>query len=166
MSDQGYTSAGGDENVGICCRTCTPLQRKIGYYVTFLVGIIVFVLGILNSFGFLLGSTGAAFYLAAGGLIIVFNPLWVKSCSQLLSDMKQPVRLVSSIIFVTCLVCLIIFNYAVGNDILTIIFSIATILSGIWYFLSYFEHGQQAFIACCKVCCCGDKNNSPSGGEN
>ena len=166
MSDQGYTASGSEENAGICCQTCTPLQRKIGYYVTFLIGIIVFALGIINLIFSIFGSTSSAFYLAAGGLIIIFNPLWIKNCSQLLSDMKQPIRLISSIIFIVCLVCLIVFNYFVDNTPLTIIFSVATTLSGIWYFLSYFENGQQAFIACFKVCCCGNKGGSPSGGEN
>ena len=165
MSDQGYTASGGDSDVACCCQNCTPAQRKIGYYITFLIGLILFVLGIINSLGLLFMEETSALYLAGGGIIIILNPLWIKSCSKLLEDMKSPVRIVSSILFVGCIAMLIISKYVFNSKLLICIFSAGTALSGIWYFLSFFENGQAACVQCVKTCCCS-KGDAPSGGEN
>ena len=154
MADQGYTAAT-DEDSGCCCQTCSPTTRKIGYYVTFLIGLVLFVLGIINIFFVLLGSN-SSYYLSAGGIIIILNPLWIKNCSKLLEDMKSPLRIISSIIFVACIAMLIVSEFVFKSQTLIIIFSVATSLSGIWYFLSFFENGQAACVACVKTCCSKD----------
>ena len=165
MSDQGYVPAegeGGEEaDVGICCKKCTPLQRKIGYYITFLIGLFLFVLGLINSLGVAIGSTISAVYLAASGIIIILNPLWVKSFSKIIEDMKNPARAVSSLIYVICLVLLILAKFVFGSTIATIILLVLTALAEVWYFLSYFQNGQAAMIQCVKTCCC----NKQDGGE-
>ena len=147
---------------GCCCANCTPFQRKIGYYLTFLLGLFLFAIGIINLIGIFFAQTSAAIYLAGGGIIIILNPLWIKNCSQLVADMKKPVRFISSVIYVGCIIILIISDFIFKSTILTILFSIGTVISGIWYFLSYFEKGQEACIGCIKSCCCSKKTE---GGE-
>ena len=168
MLDQAPLPASGDQTdePGCCCKNCSPIQRKIGYYITFVLGLFLFALGIINSFGFLFGDSGAALYLASGGIIIILNPLWIKPFSKIVEDMKQPQRLVSSIIFVGCLVMLIVSKYVFDETILVILFSVLTVLSGIWYFLSYFENGQTALIQCVKTCCCSKQADTASTGGN
>ena len=164
MIDQVPLPQGADANgeAGICCKTCSPIQRKIGYYITFALGFFLFLLGIINSFGFLFGESTSALYLAAGGLIIILNPLWIKPCSKIIEDMKQPQRLTSSIIFIVCLIVLLLSKLVFDVTFLSLIFSVLTVLSGLWYFLSYFENGQAAFITCIKTCCGSKKNDTAS----
>ena len=47
MSDQETNE---EDSGGIFCQNCTPGQRKWGYYITFLLGALVFVFGIIDVF--------------------------------------------------------------------------------------------------------------------
>ena len=84
MSDQGYTQPeeGQQEEVltGICCTTWSPLARKIGYYLTFLVGVIVFVVGIIDLIG------ASVIPLVIGSFLCLLSPLWIKSPKDLCMD--------------------------------------------------------------------------------
>lgn len=155
MSD--YASpAGGDDGGCCCCANLTPFQRKLGYYVTFIIALALFVFGTIGLFGLLLGESSSPLYLSAGGLIIILNPLWIKSCGKIWEEMKLPIRWTSSLIFMASIILLIVSNYIIDNQMLILIFSVMVILSGIWYFLSFFENGQKACVGCIKNCCCKD----------
>ena len=149
MSDQGYT-ADEDENGedgGIFCQNLSPTTRKLGYYATILVGVIVFVLGIVNLL------TLSIIFLIVGSLLLILAPLWVKSPKALLKDLKNPVRLTSFLIFFCCLVAAIVLPLLLDdNIIIKIICGVLLVFSGIWYFLSFFQNGQKACIACIKSC--------------
>ena len=149
MSDQGYGESDGnsEDDVLPCLKSCSPIVRKIGYYLTFLAGVVVFLVGIID----LLGSS--VIPLIIGSIIVILSPLWIKSPIALCKELKNPVRLTSTILFVVFLVLTILANFVFDSFILRIIFGICLGFAGIWYFLSFFENGQKAFIACLKSCC-------------
>lgn len=160
MSDYAAPSGGGDDETGCpCCASLTPFQRKLGYYITFIIAFALFVFGTIGIFGQILGDSSSPLFLAFGGLTIILNPLWIKSCGKIWEEMKQPIRWTSSLIFMLSIALLLVSKYLLKEGILVIVFSVLTILSGIWYFLSYFENGQKACVACVKNCCCPDKDN-------
>ena len=149
MSDQGYTPAEDEngEDGGIFCQNLSPTTRKLGYYGTILVGVIVFVLGIVNLLTF------SIIFLIAGSLLLLLAPLWIKSPQALVKDLKNPLRLSSFIIFFICLVAAIVLpSIFDDNFIVKTICGVLLALSGIWYFLSFFQNGQKACIACIKSC--------------
>ena len=150
MSDQGYTAAE-SEDTGIFCHTCSPLTRKIGYYVTFGFGFIVFGIGIIMMI------TLSSYLLVAGSLIILLSPLWIKSPSVLCNELKNPLRLTSCIIFLAFLALSIANLIMDWSFIINIIGGIGLAISGIWYFLSFFENGQKACVECMKACCCSSE---------
>ena len=160
MSDQGYTQPEGgqqEELTGIFCTCWSPLARKIGYYLTFLAGGIIFVVGIID----LLGAS--VIPLVIGSCLCLFSPLWIKSPKDLCLDFKNPARLVSLLIFFGFLSATIIV-IATKNDgfFISLLLGICLVLSGVWYFLSYFDNGQKACIAFLKTCC-GKDDQGNSG---
>ena len=160
MSDQGYTQPeGGEEDTGICCRSWSPLGRKLGYYITFLAGLILFVVGIIDVL------FASVVPLVCGSCLCIFSPLWIKSPKDLFLDLKNPVRLLSLLIFLGFLVAAIIVMAADKlSFFLKILLGSCLALSGIWYFLSYFENGQKACIAFIKTCC-GKGEENQGGSE-
>lgn len=146
-----------DEGGSCCCKSWSPFQRKLAYYVTFLIALILFIMGTLGLFSQILGEGSSPIYLVAGGVIIIINPLWIKSCGTIWEEMKQPIRWSSSLIFMISLAGLAVSHFIFKLELTTIIFSCLVILSGIWYFLSFFENGQKACVGCVKNCCCPDK---------
>ena len=150
MSDQGYTQpeeGQQEELTGIFCTCWSPLARKIGYYLTFLVGGIIFIVGIID----LLGAS--VIPLIIGSCLCLFSPLWIKSPKDLCLDFKNPSRLLSFLIFFGFLVATIIVVLADKDSlIITVLLGVCLVLSGIWYSLSYFENGQKACIAFLKTC--------------
>ena len=152
-----------EEDNGSCCCPClTPDQRKIGYYITYGVGLLLFGFGVLNIFNIIFNSNSSSpAYLIAGSLLIIFDPLWIKNCSGLLSDMKSPGRVSSTILFVASNAALIVGFYIIQIGFLNIIFTVCVVLTGIWYFLSFFPGAQNGCLACMKNCCC----SGDSGGE-
>ena len=156
MSDQGYSPAESgqeeEEDTGLFCQGCSPLGRKIGYYLTLLAGLIVFALGIIDVIG------ASVFFLIAGSFLILLCPLWIKSPAGLCKHFKDPLRLSSLIIFLAFLIFTIV-CIAIDSDFLKYIAGIGLAISGVWYFLSYFKNGQKACIAFCKTCCQKDENS-------
>ena len=164
MSDQGYTAAqdnNANEDTGVFCQNCSPTTRKVGYYLTFAVGFILFV------FGVILIATLTVTPLICGSLIIIFCPLWIKSPRDMCIALKNPVRITSTLIFIGFLIATIVVYYAIDSTILNIIFGVCLGLAGIWYFLSYFENGQEAALVFCKTCCkkSTDQQGQGQGGE-
>ena len=155
MSDQGYTSANDGVSEPCClCTNCTEGQRKCGYYITFIFGIVFMIFGVVGLFGILAGQSGTPIFFIAADVILILNPLWFKTVGALVSDLKSPVRIVSSIVFISLMVLLALATYGHWGDALIYIFSILNVLCGVWWFLSYFQNGQQACMDCIKNCCC------------
>ena len=158
MSDQGYTQQDDqkqeEEDTGLFCRNCSLTTRKIGYYLTILGGVVLFVLGIINMF------TGAVAFLIIGSLVAVLSPLWIKSPRNLCIELKNPIRLVSTLLFLGFLTATIITSL-LKKDVLKLIFGVCLAFAGIWYFLSFFKNGQEACIAFLKTCCC-KKEDAPA----
>jgi hypothetical protein len=156
MSDQGYTQPeGNDEEKVLFCGNWPPIVRKIGYYLTFLVGVIIFLIGVID-----LIST-SVIPLIIGSVVTILSPLWIKSPKGLCLYLKSPLRLTSAILFIGFLIATIIGNYLIDSFIVRIVLGVCLALSGIWYFLSFFENGHKACIACIKACCGKDQQ----GGE-
>ena len=86
-------------------------------------------------------------------MIVLFSPLWIKNCQNCLSDLKNPIRITSTIIFLVILVATILLHLIFKSTFVTVIMGICLTLAGIWYFLSYFENGQKACVSCLKGCC-------------
>ena len=147
-----------EDSGGIFCQNCTPTQRKWGYYITFAVGALVFGLGLIGMFG------GENIYLIGGSVIILLTPLWIKSCSGCVADMKNALRLTSTLIFFILLVINILFRFAIDHEsfLLKLLYYIAGIclgVAGLWYFLSFVPNGQKACLACLKSCCGNDQTS-------
>ena len=140
-----------EDSGGIFCQNCSPTTRKLGYYITFLVGLIVFGYGIINM---LFAFSGPAYTLLIGGYIILLCPLWIKSPKGCFVDMKNALKITSTLIFFALLVTnTIILIIGLDITVLRYILGICLGLSGIWYFLSFFPNGQKGCIACMKACC-------------
>lgn len=132
---------------GLFCQSCSPTTRKLGYYITAAIGFFLFIYGIVSLLG------GNIWFLTVGCLVILFSPLWIKNCKSCFLDLKNPIRITSTIIFLVFLAATIILNIFFDSLIIKIITGICLALAGIWYFLSYFENGQKACISCLKGCC-------------
>ncbi len=157
MSDQGYTAAEDqDDDGGIFCQNCSPTTRKLGYYITFLAGVLTFGFGIVSLIAF------SVAFLIAGSLLVLFCPLWIKSPAALCRDLKNPLRLSSCILFLACLAATIVCFLVLESDLLKVIPGIFLAIAGIWYFLSFFKNGQKACISCIKTCC-GKSSEEQSG---
>ena len=163
MSDQGYTSQDDQqgEDGGIFCQNCHPTTRKIGYYLQFFAGIVAFGFGII--FLFLLSVT----FLIVGSLLIILSPLWIKSPKRCFLDLKDPGRLISFIIFLVFLGATVFVSTQEGDIfyLLKIVFGACLAVSGIWYFLSFFQNGQTALVVCIKTCCGKNENSQVENTE-
>ena len=151
MSDQESSGEGEGDGKGMCCKNCSSTTTKCGYYITFLVGLIVFV------YGFIQLLTADVLFLIIGSLLILCCPLWIKDFSSCFADLKNPLRLSSTIIFLAFLIGTIICSVSLDSTFLNVVLGICLGLSGIWYFLSFFENGQKACISCLKGCCSSEK---------
>ena len=139
-----------EDSGGIFCQNCSPTTRKLGYWITFLLGFIIFGFGIINMI-FALGFL--SWYLVIGGYTILLCPLWVKSPSGCFADMKNALKITSTLIFFAFLVTNTVIIIIKMTGVIAYILGICLGLSGIWYFLSYIPNGQKACIACLKGCC-------------
>ena len=140
-----------DGELGECCGLSSG-GRKCAYYITNIIGGFCFIYGIIGLIKL------DVIFLIIGSALIILAPLWNHNLSSFCKEMKNPVRLSSTIIFFILLGATITFAYISENEPLCIICGILLAVSGIWYFLSFFENGQKACIACLKSCCCsGDK---------
>ena len=136
----------GDDG-GLFCSGLSPTMRKLFYYLTFLLGVVAFVYGFIRLF------SGEVAFICVGSSLILICPFWVKSFSLYCSELKKALRLTSAIIFLLCLIGTVTFAL-MDEEVISIIFGVLLGLSGIWYFLSFFENGQKACIECAKACCC------------
>ena len=161
-------------DTGCCCPCLTPTQRKFGYYATYGLGLLLFLFGILNIFSVIFNSTNssAPIYLICGSVIIILDPLWIKNFSGLMAELKSPGRVTSTIFFIASNAALIVF-YIIDVTILIVICAVLVVLTGIWYFLSFFPGAQDSCLGCMKGCCSkaegksgGEASGTETGGEN
>ena len=139
-----------EDSGGIFCQNCSPTTRKLGYYITFLIGIIVFGYGIISM---IIPSSGPAYTLLIGGYTILLCPLWIKSPKGCFADMKNALKITSTLIFIAFLVTNTVILIIGLTGVITYVLGVCLGLSGIWYFLSFFPNGQKGCIACMKACC-------------
>ena len=159
------SSEDGKDEGSSFCPCINPTYRKIGYYLTYGLGMLFFLFGTIKiiSVVFKAEESEAPVYLIAGSLFIILNPLWIKNCKEMLTDMKNPARITSFILFVLSNVGLIVFFFIIKIAILMIVFTACVVMSGIWYFLSFFPGAQNSCLVCMKNCCCS--GSKESGGE-
>jgi hypothetical protein len=139
-----------EDSGGLCCQTCSPFCRKMGYYITFLLGLLVFGFGI-----FQLIAEQVVYYLIGGSLAILLCPLWVQNCSTCLAGFKNALKVTSALIFILFLAGTIVVRILLPNSpVLIVILGVCLAISGFWYFLSFFPGGQQGCVDCIKGCCC------------
>ena len=156
MSEE-TTASPNDDYGGLCCQNCSPTTRKFGYYITFGFGLIVFGFGLIH----MIFNSGTE-YLVAGSVIILFCPLWIKNCSGCFADLKNAIKLTSTLIYIIFLVLNIVGLFIDWGGVIRYILGGCLGVSGVWYFLSFFPNGQQACIACMKNCCCSEKSTTTS----
>ncbi len=143
-----------DDDGGLFCQRCSPVVRKIGYYLTFIVGAVLFIIGFIGIF---LGSIGLVI---AGTVLILFCPFWIKSLKKCFLDFRDLIKLTSFLIYFIFFVLVILTKVLGWGSVLQYILGIGLGLSGIWYFLTFVPNGQKACVACLKSCC--SKTESPS----
>ena len=146
-----------DDDGGLFCQSCSPVVRKIGYYLTFIVGAILFIIGFVSIF---VGSLG---FVIAGTILILFCPFWIKSLKKCFLDFKDLLKLTSFLIYLVFFILVILTKALDWAAFFQYFLGIGLGLSGIWYFLTFIPNGQKACIACLKSCCtCCSKSESSS----
>ena len=144
MSD---TETSEEDDGGIFCQSCSPTTRKCGYFLTFLVGLVGFVWGIIQSL------TNEVWILIVSSIIILLCPLWIKSPKKCIMDFKNILRMSSALIFVIILVLNILCASMEWGNFWSVVLGILLAVSGVWYFLTFCPNGQKACIGCIKDCC-------------
>ena len=144
----------GEEDTGGCCSGLSPTTRKCWYYITNIVGGLLFLVGIIQLFSL------DVYLLIIGSVLIIFAPLWTHNFLSCCKEMKNAARLSSTFLFLIFLCATITFAYIAEDKILCIISGILLAVSGVWYFLSFFEKGQKACLECVKACCCSSDNKN------
>ena len=143
-----------DDDGGLFCQNCSPVARRILYYLTFIVGAILFIIGFILTF---LGNIGLVI---AGTVLILFCPFWIKSLKKCFLDFKDLIKLTSFLIYLVFFVLVIVAKALDWSGVILYILGIGLGISGIWYFLTFVPNGQKACIACLRSCC--SKKESPS----
>ena len=138
-----------DDDGGIFCQSCSPTTRKIWYILSFIVGLICFVIGIIQVI------TGSVWLLIAGSIVILFCPLWIKSPKKCFLDFKNILKITSALIFIIFLILNIVGWALNWTGFISYLLGILLAVSGFWYFLTFFPNGQKACIACVRSCCAG-----------
>ena len=151
MSDnsQPYNSPQDNDDVPSCCKKLSTNQRKIGFYITLLVGVIFYITAIVNFFGSVFGNDVSYMYALIAAVISLLTPLWMNSFTQVLSGLREPSRKLTFLILLISIVGL--FTFRIFNvRIMSLICIFALILSGIWLSISYYKNGQESLIECFK----------------
>ena len=144
MSD---TETSEEDDGGIFCQSCSPTTRKCGYFLTFLVGLVGFVWGIIQSL------TNEVWILIVSSIIILLCPLWIKSPKKCIMDFRNILRMSSALIFIIVLVLNILCASMEWGNFWSVVLGILLAVSGVWYFLTFCPNGQKACIGCIKDCC-------------
>ncbi len=161
-NNQPYKSPQDDDDVPFFCKKLSTNQRKIGFYITLLVGVILYITAIVNFFGSVFGSDISYMYAIIAAVISLLSPLWMNSFTQVLAGLRDPSRKLTFLILLISIVGLFTFRiFPVKALALICIFSL--IISGIWLSLSYYKNGQETLLECFKRCfgrMKGENNNN------
>ncbi|KAG0143468.1 hypothetical protein CROQUDRAFT_182818 [Cronartium quercuum f. sp. fusiforme G11] len=105
----------------------------VGGFVVSVIGSILFVFGNATSFAFLY-VLGIIISMTGTGFLIGF--------ARQLKTMFKPVRLVASILFLSCIIMVFVSAFVLHIDVLVIIFAILTFFAYTWYSLSYIPYAR------------------------
>jgi len=161
-SNQPYQSPQDNDELSFCFQNCSTSKRKLGFYATLFVGVILYIVSIVNFFGSVFGGDISFMYPIFACLITLLCPLWMKSFSQVLSGLREPSRKLSFLVLLISLIGLIIFGN-MGTKFLALLFTFTLILSGLWLSLSYYQNGQESLLQYIKRCLFRSKGNNNFG---
>ena len=150
-NNQPYQSPQDNDDVLFCCKKLTTNQRKIGFYITLLIGGLLYITSIIYFFGSVFGSDTSYIYAICAAFITLLCPLWMNSPSQLISGLREPSRKKAMLILIISIIGLFIFRYF-DVKLLALLFIFGIIASGIWLSLSYYQNGQETLLQCIKKC--------------
>ena len=151
-----------DDEVGPCCTNLDAFKRKIGFWITIGLGAIFYLLAIIGLFGELSGEgSGSVYYSLAGTCVTIFAPLWFRSMTQIIAEMKEPIRYSTVIVLFIGVIGMLISTIIWSHNFVVFIFCLVVILAGLWYCLSFYEqgNGQQTVLNFFKSCCGCIKSN-------
>ena len=164
-NNQPYKSPQDDDDVPPCCKRLSTNQRKIGFYITLLVGVVLYITAIVNFFGSVFGNDVSYMYALIAAVISLLTPLWMNSFAQVLSGLREPSRKLTFLILLISIVGL--FTFRIFNvRAMSLICIFALILSGIWLSISYYKNGQESFIECFKRFIDRMKGNNNNNNNN
>ena len=158
-NNQPYKIPQDNDDLVFCCKKLTTNQRKIGFYITLLIGIILYITAIINFFGSMFGSDISYMYAISAAIITLLCPLWMSSPSQLISGLRDPSRKLTFIILVISIIGLLFFRLF-DVRLITMLCIFCLISSGIWLSLSYYQNGQESLLEFLKKCFGRNKENS------
>ena len=167
-SNQPYQIPNDNDQVPFCCQNISSSKRKFGYYITLLIGGILYIVAIVNFLGSVFGDDLSFMYAIFACLITLLCPLWMKSFSQVLSGLTEPSRKKSFFALIISLIGLVIFGM-LDIKFLALLFIFGLILSGLWLSLSYYQNGQEKLLDYIKRCfgrIKGNNNFNGSGDNN
>ena len=148
-NNQPYKSPQDNDEVPPCCQKLSTNQRRIGFYITLLVGVIFYITAIVSFFGSIFGNDISYMYALIAAVISLLTPLWMNSFAQVLFGLREPSRKLTFLILLISIVGL--FTFRIFNvRAMSLICIFALILSGIWLSISYYKNGQESFIECFK----------------
>lgn len=152
MSDQEYTST--DKSaVEQCFPNMSPAKRSLFFVVTVILGCALFAVGTLNVIFEVLGKGNGPYYVSIGSIFILLSNIFRMSCGAIISKMKEPKRLIASIVYLISIAATLVFRLLDFSNYFVISVSVIQVLAGVWYLLSYTERGQDACLSFCKTCC-------------
>ncbi|KAH9816900.1 Got1/Sft2-like family-domain-containing protein [Melampsora americana] len=104
-----------------------------GGFIVSVIGAIMFIFGNVASFAFLY-VLGIVISMTGTGFLIGFG--------RQIKTMFKPVRLIASILFLSCIIMVFISAFVLKLDILVIVFAILTFFAYTWYSLSYIPYAR------------------------
>ena len=107
-NNQPYQSPQDNDDVLFCCKKLTTNQRKIGFYITLLIGGLLYITSIIYFFGSVFGSDTSYIYAICAAFITLLCPLWMNSPSQLISGLREPSRKKAMLILIISIIGLFI----------------------------------------------------------
>ena len=169
-NNQPYKIPQDNDDLVFCCKKLTTNQRKIGFYITLLIGGLLYITSIIYFFGSVFGQDISYIYALFAAFITLLCPLWMNSPSQLISGLRDSSRKKTMLILIISIIGLITFRIF-DVKLLALLFIFGIIASGIWLSLSYYQNGQESLLNLFKKCFNRNKgdnnlNNNNNDGNN
>ena len=139
----------------------------IGFFICLGLSILFFFMTIGSIGGIFVGSitSFAVFYLLAT-ITSITASFFLKGPKAQWKAMKDPQRLLPTIVMIISFVCAWLFLYVWESNILVIICVSVHICASSIYVMTYIPGGKKCCLKCCKACCtscCGndEENKEP-----